>query len=454
MKFSKFVHVLEIDPSVVALFHSISLATIYTTIPKNKFSKFYSSLPQKRIEKYFHNYGDIDLVLFKNLQNKKYFVSDEYKENNIINNIFDLNTNKLNINTAYFMITNSCNLQCKYCVVVNNKKLQKNQTMSYEKVTEYLEYFYKNHDRMAEEINISIYGGEPLLYPNLIFRIWEETNRIFGISSKKVNFIILTNALLFDSEILNFLKNDNIQVVVSLDGDKETTNANRVDKKGRGAYEKIVKNLKILDNNNIKYSISATIGIGNENNTFSTFKHIIDNTGAKNIGLNYIMDVDNYKRTTTKYAKKVTEGLIEIHKTYHSTDVYEDRLSRKIKAYKDKLPIIKDCTGCGKQIVFTPDNKIGPCQSFYSEKMYFNEFKNDKELIDLSFSKWNKITPFNKKDCQDCIALGSCGGGCPFRAYKNNGDINSIDDIFCIHSKMLIEHLIKFSYFSKIKNKK
>lgn len=91
---------------------------------------------------------------------------------------------------------------------------------------------------------------------------------------------------------------------------------------------------------------------------------------------------------------------------------------------------------------------LGPCQSFYSEKMYFKKFNNDKNPKDLSFFEWNKISPFNKKECQDCIALGSCGGGCPYRAYKNNNDINSIDEIFCIHSKMLIEHLITYSYFN------
>jgi len=453
MKFSKFIHLLEIREDIVAIFHSISLATIYTKIPKIKLLKYYSNTPTEIIKNEFISNGDSKLSLYNKLITKKFFVSENYSEKQITKNIFELNTSKLNINTAYFLITNTCNLSCKYCVVVNNKKIKNSQTMQPEMITKYLNYFYKNHDKNAKEINITIYGGEPLLYPDIIEKIWSESIRIFNKYLDKLNFIILTNSLLIDEKKLELLKKNKVQVVVSLDGDEETTNANRVDKKGHGVYKQIIKKLQILKKNNINYSISCTIGIGNENKTFSTFKHIAETAGTKDIGLNYIMDIDNYDRTDENYARAVTEGLIKIHEKYHKTNFYEDRLARKIKAYTDKTPIIKDCTGCGKQIVFTPDNKIGPCQSFYSENMYFHDFEDNLDLTNLSFSEWNKLTPFNKSECLDCIALGSCGGGCPYRTFKNKQDISSNDDVFCIHSKMLIKHLIEFSYLKSAANK-
>ena len=138
--------------------------------------------------------------------------------------------------------------------------------------------------------------------------------------------------------------------------------------------------------------------------------------------------------------------MIKIHKKYKGLNVYEDRLARKIKAFTENNPIVKDCTGCGSQLVFTPNNKIGPCQSFALNEKYFTTFRQDLSINETSLPEWNKISPFQKAECLECFALGFCGGGCPYRAYNRNGSINSIDDVFCIHSKHLLEYFIKEVY--------
>ena len=43
--------------------------------------------------------------------------------------------------------------------------------------------------------------------------------------------------------------------------------------------------------------------------------------------------------------------------------------------------------------------------------------------------------------CQDCMALGVCGGGCALNAKANGKSIWDLDERFCIHAKATLEFL-------------
>lgn len=51
-------------------------------------------------------------------------------------------------------------------------------------------------------------------------------------------------------------------------------------------------------------------------------------------------------------------------------------------------------------------------------------------------------SPLNMPECQDCPALGICGGGCPYQSELEMGSIWALDKRFCIHAKMTLEWLI------------
>jgi uncharacterized protein len=44
--------------------------------------------------------------------------------------------------------------------------------------------------------------------------------------------------------------------------------------------------------------------------------------------------------------------------------------------------------------------------------------------------------------CQDCPALGICGGGCPHNADRTKGSIFELDERFCVHANTVLEWLI------------
>jgi len=77
---------------------------------------------------------------------------------------------------------------------------------------------------------------------------------------KKAKFLIATNGTLFNNEIISFIKENQIEVQISLDGDKETHDRMRIFPDGRGSYRVISRWLpKLLEDYGEEVELRATL---------------------------------------------------------------------------------------------------------------------------------------------------------------------------------------------------
>ena len=100
-------------------------------------------------------------------------------------------------------------------------------------------------------------------------------------------------------------------------------------------------------------------------------------------------------------------------------------------------------------LVIAPDGRIGVCQDFVKPRKYFPSSVHDADhdgLMDRLFGEWRDRSPFNMLECQECPALGICGGGCPASAELKTGDRYNIDERACHHSMQTLEWLVWDSF--------
>jgi len=57
--------------------------------------------------------------------------------------------------------------------------------------------------------------------------------------------------------------------------------------------------------------------------------------------------------------------------------------------------------------------------------------------------KTRRRSPLTNEICKKCVALGNCGGGCPYNAYRAKGTIDAFDERFCVHAKETTLFLIR-----------
>lgn len=142
-------------------------------------------------------------------------------------------------------ITQACNMRCSYCNFTFGDNVHgrshTSNNMSYETAVKAVDFYY-SHSRDAKRINISFYGGEPLIEYEKIKKIIRYVNKKF--EGKDISFNITTNAILLTPEKLEFLDSNNVSIMVSLDGPEEVQNKSRkLAGNGKGSYDTIIKQL-------------------------------------------------------------------------------------------------------------------------------------------------------------------------------------------------------------------
>ena len=135
--------------------------------------------------------------------------------------------NDRNLSFFIFQVTQGCNLRCAYCPYSqSNEKIRhhKNVNMTWEVAKKGLDFYFQ-HSVDSDFIGIGFYGGEPLLNFELVNRIVDYSNRLF--EGKDIHYSITTNGTLLTDEIISFMEKNNFQLLISLDGDKDSTDKNR-----------------------------------------------------------------------------------------------------------------------------------------------------------------------------------------------------------------------------------
>jgi uncharacterized protein len=124
-----------------------------------------------------------------------------------------------------------------------------------------------------EELNISLHGGEPLLLNKFDFdNLCSKLSKTLKPKLKHFEFSIQTNGVLIDNEWINLFKKHNIQLGISIDGSKKDHDKFRVDHKGKGSYNKIVKSIELLKQKQYDFGILSVIDPTRDAyTTFNTF---------------------------------------------------------------------------------------------------------------------------------------------------------------------------------------
>ena len=164
-------------------------------------------------------------------------------------------------------ITESCTLRCNYCFYTNQidtKRKHSERKMDEKIAFKAIDYYYSQYTQSLNQIDskywtkiieeippyLSWWGGEPLLNFNLIIKTKNYIESLdwskYHIDKNKIIYVISTNLTVLNKEILHFLIDNNVNLLISLDGAKEEHNKNRKYKNGKGSFDKVIRNLNTI----------------------------------------------------------------------------------------------------------------------------------------------------------------------------------------------------------------
>ncbi|MBC7195515.1 MAG: SPASM domain-containing protein, partial [Caldisericia bacterium] len=343
-----------------------------------------------------------------------FFNKVDLNKSRTLNPIVDLPT------SITLQLTNRCNLKCKYCYYSKNLII-KYEDMTFEIIKKTINLFVEPNEN--KEINITFFGGEPLLKYNLIKETIEYIEKY--IKNKKIHYFISTNGTLFNNEIYKYLSEKNVSIQISIDGIKEKHDRMRLFPSNIGSYDIIFNNIsKIKNINKSSVNLKARVTLfKNNTNIKEIFDHLCD-IGFKKISFAPV----TYDDESIKLSKDEWKEIIKSYKRIINDENYKKYLNlfiRQLLAIHNHILSIFPC-GAGKNLIaISPNGDIYPCHRFINIKEFiisnvYDGIDNEKrnEFLKLGYIE-------NKVNCKNCWIKYLCAGGCYYDAYFYNKKINS-----------------------------
>lgn len=336
------------------------------------------------------------------------------------------------LNKITLQVTQGCNFRCKYCVYSDetNKKQRTHsqESMSLETAKEAIDFLLA-HSIDSKHINISFYGGEPLLAFGLIKDVVDYAEKIF--KGKKISYNMTSNGTLLDEEKIEFLIEHDFSLMISLDGPKEINDLNRVYPDGSGTYDSVMKKIQLIQEKypdfGEKLSISMVMDPSNDFDCINSvtlggrdFKPL--NLNATVIDTDYDYDkplkysedyiwkfeyniflalMSYWKRYPIEKISSISKSVVQ--KTVD--DLYKFEESPAIKAYDAPSgPCIP-----GQMRLFSDINgNLFPCErvSETSEAMKIGTLKEEFDIEQIE--RLLNFSQLTEEECKGCWAFRYC----------------------------------------------
>ena len=344
-------------------------------------------------------------------------------------------------------VTNNCNLSCSYCFE-HNKSTHKDM-MSVETAVYTIKTAYASHyvnPRFNNKFSINFFGGEPFLN-------WSAIKAIVDYCSAEkmdVTYGVTTNLTILTDEMLDYIDNHNIHLLVSIDGSKEIHDKNR-----SNSFDKVMQNLQKLKDKDLLIYVEARMTVLPEDahQMCNSVRELID-FGIDNICPMPVTDVEWTTEQLEDYRLNYQQ-MVKMFIDIINQDGYHRNIS--IKNINDMLinvlsPEVSDEMLCAifndKWCAIDTNGDVYPCHQLPTstpEIKAKNKIGNIYTGVEDSMIRTeSKKATYHKEECDTCSARGTCKGGCPQENYRLGRAEDDPSDAYCNLHKIMAKEIQMF----------
>jgi len=156
--------------------------------------------------------------------------------------------------------SSACNLKCQYCFYVDVSNLREVRSfgmMNEQVMRTMIDNIYLDL-KAGDHITFAFQGGEPTLVGLDFFKKFV---KYVQTQSKKVHihYAIQTNGILIDDEWCEFFKEHAFLVGLSIDGNAQLHDENRLNSQGKGTFKKVMEAKRRFDQYDIDYNVLCVL---------------------------------------------------------------------------------------------------------------------------------------------------------------------------------------------------
>jgi uncharacterized protein len=341
--------------------------------------------------------------------------------------------------------THLCNLDCKYCYnddvrdpIMRPETLERTIAQTFAHVRDH------TPNRL---VNFIWHGGEPMIAGLEFFQRARELQQRHADGLGYTNSL-QTNGTLVNQAWLDFLKDAEFDVSISIDGPADLHDRLRVTRGGRGSFDRVERAIEMVREADIPLGVCVVISQTN----IGHVERIYDFLSARRLPFN-IIPLNRSGAARKNFidvgleANEYADGWIRMYDRWFDADkdyVFCTDFVVKTRAIAAGRPA--DCIGLARcadsNIAVDPVGDVYPCATLSGsdDTRYGNIVTSS--LDDLMESEAARAYRDRAVDsqCSVCKWQEVCHGGCPARSYKFFGDHNR-RDYYCPSLFRIYEHI-------------
>jgi uncharacterized protein len=350
-----------------------------------------------------------------------------------------------------------CNLDCTYCFFLSKEMLYPGSRfrMADDLLETYLRQLIEAHAR-SDEVVVAWQGGEPTMMGLEFFQRSVELAERLKLPHQRLTYTIQTNGTLIDDDWGAFFAEHGFFVGLSIDGPRELHDVFRVDKGGKGSFDRVMEGLRALQRHDVEWNALTTIHAANHDRGRDVYRFLRDGCGAR-----FMQFIPIVERTTADLLPIANEGwgdrvrdrplyrqegdlvtertvpadgfgrfLIDVFEEWKRRDIGEVYVQMFDVAlanwYGEPPGLCVHSETCGLALALEHTGDLYSCDHFVEPQHKLGNIREDR-MIDLIVLPQQRAFGQAKRDtlpgyCRRCDVRSACHGGCPKDRFGTTPD--------------------------------
>ncbi len=320
--------------------------------------------------------------------------------------------------TAWLHVTDACNLRCPYCYV--RKRGREMDVTTGRAAIEAIVRSAEAHGFRAVKLKYA--GGEPTLRWPLVRTLHAHAQRLTDRRGLALHATVLSNGTRLTEAMIAWLQDQNVRLMISLDGVGAVHDAQRPFAAGQGSFEQVASTIdRALDHGLMPY-LSITVTEHNVDQLADVVTFALERDLCFN--LNFVRDTQSASRLAEPRVQRCWIAGLQRALAVIEADLPKERfidglLDRSLFSGPHAYP----CGAGRNYLVIGPHGDIAHCQMRMDDVVSNIEDVDPLKPIRNTKSDFKNITVDDRSQCSECPWRYWCAGGCPLLSQSVHGDL-------------------------------
>jgi uncharacterized protein len=337
--------------------------------------------------------------------------------------------------TAWLHVTNACNLSCRYCYLDQTPEFM-NEATGRAALKAIVDAAIRHN---FSGLKLKYAGGEPTLNFGVVRSLHRSAQLLAASTGLTLEAVLLTNGVKLTGDTLTFLRDNQLRLMISLDGLSTAHDAQRPAADGLSSVCRVREGIEKALQADLTPHLSITITSLNVREVGDVVDFALDHDLPFNL---------NFYRSTERGTglQPSADALIDAVRSAFSRIAARPPARSLLGTLVDRLDLARPhqyACGAGRSyLVVDPQGEVARCHMTIGQSVTDISSRDILAKVYAEDDAFQNPAVDERPSCRRCTWRYWCGGGCPLLAYRSTGNWESPSP-YCSVYRTLIPELLR-----------